>query len=213
MNRTDGVPNETIAPMTRRGEACRLQAEDAWRDGRLEDAVALFRQAIACLPDDGALRRRLANAWKAAERPEEARASYRVAIALEPACADLLRQSGNLLREQGMVAAALAAYRHALAVRLDIAALVQFRLALIAADDDDDAILSTCRAVLAIEPDRMAGWRDLADCLCRIEQLGAARAAYRRQERLCPGQAMVSHNIAVLDSILGLMAKGKGISS
>lgn len=193
------------SPRDQRAETFRATAEQAWRDGHLDEAVGAFRLAILHQPDDGHLWRRLANVLKAAGRSDEALQAYRVAVALEPVCADLLRQIGNLLRERGRIPEALAAYRHAIAVRLDVAALFQLRLGLLARGDGEAANIRLCRMILAIEPDHRETWCALAEALCRSEDLAGALTIYHRLDATTPGRAAVRHNIAVLDLILSLL--------
>lgn len=82
--------------------------------GRLPEAVACGRRAIARLPEDAHLRNNLACALSDMDRIAEATATTRRALALSPGYADAWFNVANLLGTAQDLAGAKAAYRRAL---------------------------------------------------------------------------------------------------
>ena len=64
--------------------ALKARADQQWEDGKLEDAVASYRQAIAIRADFTEAHNNLGNALRAAGHLQEAALSYREAITLQP---------------------------------------------------------------------------------------------------------------------------------
>jgi tetratricopeptide (TPR) repeat protein len=87
------------------------------RLGRLDDAVAAYRQALAVQPDHADALNNLGVALAAQGKPEEAAAAHRQALASRPGFAEAQFNLGHALGLLGDVAAAEAAFRAAFALR------------------------------------------------------------------------------------------------
>lgn len=82
--------------------------------GRLDEALAAHRAALALKPDFAEAFYNLGNTLDALERTPEAAAAFQRAAELKPAFAQAWFNAGNTLTELGQLEPALAAYRHAL---------------------------------------------------------------------------------------------------
>ncbi len=87
--------------------------------GRLDEAVASYRRALALKPDLAAAHGNLGNAFWELERLDDAATSYQQALALKPDLAEAHANLGLVLQAQGEAEAAVASYRRALALRPD----------------------------------------------------------------------------------------------
>jgi tetratricopeptide (TPR) repeat protein len=92
-------------------------ARDAARAGRRDDAVRLYRSAIASSPDSPFLYRELAGIERQAGDLDSALEHYRQAIARDPGDDVSLAQLGEVLEERGELEPALRAYEDSLAAR------------------------------------------------------------------------------------------------
>ena len=81
------------------------------QQGKLDEAIAAYRQAVGLTPDLAATYSNLGNALKDQGRLEEAIAAYRKAVSIKPDLAEAHSNLGNALREQGKLDEAVLAYR------------------------------------------------------------------------------------------------------
>jgi tetratricopeptide (TPR) repeat protein len=89
--------------------------------GRLEEAEANYRKAIAIKPEYAEAHSNLGNTLKELGRLEEAEASYSKAIAIMPDLAEAHSNLGNTLKELGRLDEAEASCRKAIAIMPDLA--------------------------------------------------------------------------------------------
>ncbi len=89
------------------------------QQGRLNQAVAAYRRALAVAPSVAALHNNLGLALKGLGRLREAVAAFRQAITCDPALAEAHNGLGNSLADLGQHPAAVAALRQAIALRPD----------------------------------------------------------------------------------------------
>ena len=124
-----------LTDVRRRVEALRFRgvqnaiaaAQAAAQAGRLDEARARYRDAIAASPDSAFLYRDLAAVERRAGRVDEAAAHAREAITRDPSDAGAQRLFGEILEEQAQWEGALAAYEAA--QRLDPTAETAERIA------------------------------------------------------------------------------------
>jgi len=81
------------------------------QQGRFDEAVAAFRQAIALRPDFAQAHYNLANTLKEQDRLDEAVTAFQQAIRTQPRYADAYANLGNTFQALGRLDDALAAYR------------------------------------------------------------------------------------------------------
>ncbi|HUO01916.1 MAG TPA: tetratricopeptide repeat protein, partial [Rhizomicrobium sp.] len=84
--------------------------------GRLDEAIACYRQALVLQPDLASAYNNLANALCEQGKLEEGEAGYRQALALQPRQAELHNNLGTVLFEQEKLDDAVNCYRSALAL-------------------------------------------------------------------------------------------------
>jgi tetratricopeptide (TPR) repeat protein len=113
------VPTEADASITAMADS---QLGDAFRaEGRLEEAIASYRKALALRPDLAEAHRNLGIALQEAQQSAEAITVYQQAISLWPSDADLCFGLGEALQKNGQIEEAIASYRQAVALRPDFA--------------------------------------------------------------------------------------------
>src|SRR5207253_2756895 len=83
--------------------------------GRLDDAIAHYRRAVALRPDYPEAHNNLGNALRDARDPAEAMQSCSRAIELRPGYAEAYNNLGNVLQDLGELDAAAASYGKAIA--------------------------------------------------------------------------------------------------
>lgn len=91
-------------------------------NGRLDEAVASYRQALAIKPDYAEAYGDLGNVFKEQGKLDKAIASYQQALALKPDYAKAYINLGVVLQEGGLLAEAAANYKRALAIKADYVA-------------------------------------------------------------------------------------------
>jgi len=97
------------------------EASDAMNAGRHQDAIPLFRQALASNPDDATVHNSYGSALAATGHLPEATAEYRKASALSPDYPDAHNNLASALVQQGNRAAAIFEFERALALKPDFA--------------------------------------------------------------------------------------------
>lgn len=85
------------------------------RLGRLAEAAAAYRDAIAAQPDHASAHNNLGNVLWEMGRPEEARQAYEEVLRLDPRHANARHNLGNIHYGAGRIGEALSAYRQAIA--------------------------------------------------------------------------------------------------
>jgi predicted TPR repeat methyltransferase len=121
--------------------------------GRLEEAEASYRHAIALKPDYASAHNNLGNMLKGVRRLEEAEASCKQAIALKPDYAEAYSNLGATLQELGKLGEAEASYIRAIALKPDLAE-AHFNLGNALKEQGRlDEAEASCRQAIALKPD------------------------------------------------------------
>jgi tetratricopeptide (TPR) repeat protein len=95
--------------------------DELQKSGRMEEAVACYREALRMKPDYGDACYYLGNVLQELGRPGEAAAQYERALALNPSDAAAHNNLGLALEATGRLADAAAHYRAAIGLRPDLA--------------------------------------------------------------------------------------------
>jgi tetratricopeptide (TPR) repeat protein len=169
---------------------------NAFRDlGRLDEAVARYRQALVLKPDFAETQNNLGNALRDLGQLDDAIASFRLALGIKPDYAEAHYNLGNILLDLGQLDDALASYRRAVALKPDFAeAHNNLGIALQDLGQLDDALASFCR-VLEINPDYADAHYNLGNIFndkCRYDE---AETHYRRALTLRPKHAETHNNL------------------
>lgn len=136
--------------------------------GKLDDAVASYRNALAVNPDMAETHNNLGNVLRNLGRLEDAVSSFERAVALQPEFAEAHSNLGNLCQDLGQAGAAVANFKKALTLRPDFAdAHGNLSLALKELGKLDESFACQRRAV-SLAPDSNSLWFGYAQCLDAI---------------------------------------------
>lgn len=154
--------------------------------GRLAQAAACYREALARDPNYGDTHYGLANALFELGAVEEAVAGYRRAIELNPGDAEAHNNLGNALTDAGRIDSAMEAYRMALRARPDYTdAACNLAEALVRQDRLDEA--ADCyRLALGADRSLVEAHLGLGRVLLRQRTFAEAAASYRQAIALAP---------------------------
>jgi tetratricopeptide (TPR) repeat protein len=175
------------------------------REGRIPEALACHRWALAAAPDDPALMLGLGVALAGARRLDEAETWLRRAIARRPDVADAHIGLGDTLRAWGRLDEAIASYRRALDLRpADAAARTGLGVARQARREQDAAIAGPRREAER-RPDHAGAQFDLGFALGRQGRLAEAADCYRRALALKPDDLAALNNLGNALKALGAL--------
>src|SRR6516164_8071911 len=133
--------------------------------GKFDEAVAAYRQAIGIRPDLAEAYSNLGNALFAQGKLDEAVAAYRRAIGIKPDLAEAHSNLGGGLAAQGKLDEAVAAYRRAIGIRPDFAeAHSNLGNALFGQHKLEEAV-AAYRQAISIKPDFAGAHSNLLLCL------------------------------------------------
>ena len=176
--------------------------------GKLDEAVACHRQALALKSDDAKAHNNLGVALKDQGKLDEAVACYRRALALKPDYAEAHNNLGIALGEERKLDEAIACYRRALALTPDFAE-AHHNLGHVLSDQEklDEAVASYRRA-LALKPDYAEAHNNLGVALNHQGKLTEARACYRQALARKPDYAEPRWNQCLLTLLSGDFERG-----
>ncbi|WP_305123470.1 tetratricopeptide repeat protein [Roseomonas sp. GC11] len=179
------------------------QATRHHQAGRLDEAVAAYRQAAGLDPSHPGIQNNLGVALRQQGRLEEAVACYQRVIALSPQDAGAHGNLGNALRQMGQMDAAEAAFRQAL--RLHPASPTAHNAlgdALREQGRVEEAIRHH-RQALALQPRDGVTYNLLGLAQQHQGQLEEAVASYRQALALSPGLAGAHSNLGTALQVIG----------
>ncbi|MBI4938883.1 MAG: tetratricopeptide repeat protein [Nitrosomonadales bacterium] len=166
--------------------------------GKLDDAAASYRKAIALQPGYAEAHFNLGNVLQKQGKLEDAVASYRKALALKPDWVDAHNNLGSALQEQGKLDAAIASYRRAIALKPGFAnAHNNLGIALQKQGKPEDAAASYHRAI-SLKPDYADAHKNLGSVFQDQGQMDKAMECYRKAISLDPKNESVAHLISAL---------------
>ena len=198
--RSQGAGQAIVAP----GGAASLfaSAVQHHQAGRLTEAVAHYRRALAAQPRHADAAFNLAVALRQLGQIDEAIAAYRQALDSKPDYPEAHYNLGNALMAQGAVDEAIAAYVHALRLKPDHAraaanlGIAYSNLGTLLQDQGkyDDAVAAFGRA-LRVKPDHAVAHFNLGNVLKRQGKLDVAATAYAQALRVQPNWAEAYSNL------------------
>jgi tetratricopeptide (TPR) repeat protein len=164
--------------------------------GKLDEAIALYRAALARDPNDALTHSNLGTALKANGQLDEAIAQYRTALDLAPNDADGHYNLGNALMAQGKLVDAADRFREALRIEPGLAeAHLNLGIALGSLGQTDDAADHFRRAI-ELEPDAVAAINNLGLLRAAQGRLDEATALFRRALAIDANFAEAHMNLA-----------------
>ena len=163
--------------------------------GRLDEAIAAYRRAIALKPSLAAAYYNLGSTLRQKGRFDEAIAAFGFAIQLQPDHAAAHNNLGGTLQEADRLDEAIAAYRRAIALE-PASAGAHSNLGSAWTDKGrfDDAV-ATLRRAIELDPMNGAAYCNLAVALHAMGRVEEALAAYRRALELRPDSAVAHSNL------------------
>ena len=170
------------------GEACRAT-------GRLDEAIANYRQAVELKPGFAEVHYNLGSALRERGQFKEAVDAFRRALELKPAFAEAHNNLGVALRDGGQLEEAITAYRRALELKPDNTE-VHNNLGVALRDRGQlEEAIAACRHALQLKPDFPEALNNLGNALRDRGQLEEAIAAFHRVVTLKPGDPKAHYNL------------------
>ncbi len=174
--------------------------------GRIEEAVAGYRRALALRPRMAPAHNNLANALRQQGRNDEALAHYAEALRADPGLADASSNFGTLLREMGRGEEAIAPLERAVALRPD-AWPAHVNLGIGYHERARDAEAARCfRRALELEPRSYEAHNGLGTALAALGDAQGAIAAYRAAMALAPADPDAYSNLGCVQQEQGDVA-------
>ena len=163
--------------------------------GKLDEEVAAYREAIRIKPNFVEAHFNLGIALKDQDKLDEAVAAYRQAIRIKPDFADAHSNLGMALKDQGKLDEAVAAYRQAIRIKPDFAeAHSNLGIALNDQGKLEEAVAAH-RQAIRIRPDYAEAHSNLGIALQDQGKLDEAVAAHRQAIRIRPDYAEAHSNL------------------
>ena len=174
--------------------------------GRLDEAIASYRNALAGEPDFADAHMSLAATLHQQGKLAEAVASYRDALALRPDLVTAHYNLGSALKALGQLDEAVASYRETIALKPDfVAAHYNLANALRDSGRPDDAIASYRKAV-SLKPDFAEAYNNLGLVFQAQGRLDQAADSYRKAIAARPDFADPHNNLGTALAGLGLFS-------
>ena len=165
--------------------------------GKLDEAIAAYREAIRLKPGYAEAHNNLGNALGEQGKHEEAEKELREAVRLKPDYAEAHSNLGNALGDQGKLDEAVAAYREAIRLNPDLAeAHYNLGVALGEQGKLDEAV-AAYREAIRLNPDYAEAHYNLGNELRKQGKTEEAIAEYREAIRLNPDDAEALENLAI----------------
>jgi tetratricopeptide (TPR) repeat protein/2-polyprenyl-3-methyl-5-hydroxy-6-metoxy-1,4-benzoquinol methylase len=179
--------------------------------GRLDEAVAGYREVLASRPDLTAAHNNLGNALCEQGKLEAAEASYRQALALQPDQAEAHNNLGTVLFEREQLDEAVACYRQALVLQPDYAEAHHNLGAAFNRKGEPDKAEASIRQALALRPDYAEAHDSLGTVLWERGKPEKALASTRRSLVLAPGFTRAMDNLGAMLKELGRLDEALGV--
>ncbi len=173
------------------------------RQGKLDQAIDAYRQALKARPDDHEVHNELGIVLARLRRFAEAEASYRAALRLRPDSADAHNNLGNALSRMDKLTEAEASYREAL--RLSpryVDALNDLGIALARQNRSEEAI-ATYEKAIEVKPDFAEAFNNTGNALRNSGRFAESLAYYENALAVKPDYADAHNNLGIAYAELG----------
>jgi tetratricopeptide (TPR) repeat protein len=190
----ESAGGEAVAGRPEGAQALLARGNALREQGRYDEALASYEQALALAPEHAEALLMRGNALQALRRFGEALASYDRAIALKPDHADVFYNRGIALNGLKRLDEAVASYDRAIALKPDYALACNNRgNALQVLKRFEEAVASYDRAI-ALKPDYADAFYNRGMALQALRRFEEAVASYERTLALAPDHAEVFNN-------------------
>jgi protein arginine N-methyltransferase 7 len=164
--------------------------------GRLDDAIASYRQALSIKSDDFEALNNLGVVLHEQGRINEAAASYRQALMIKPDYAEALDNLGLALGARGEINGAIDCHRKAASIKPDFAGALNNLGAALQAQRRFDEAVASYRQALSIKPDFFEALNNLGVVLHEQGRIDEAVASYRQALSIKPDYFEALNNLA-----------------
>ena len=171
------------------------QAAAHHQAGRLTEAVAAYRRALAIGPDYPEAHYHLGNALDALGRQDEAAIAWQAASTLNPNHAEAHNNLGVALEAEGRLDEAASAYARAAALKPNFAAAHSNLCNVFRYQGKLDEAVGACERALALQPDFAAAFNNLGNARKEQGRLDEALAHYRRAHEIEPARGEFHLNL------------------
>lgn len=166
--------------------------------GRLDEAIGHYQQAIELKPDDASTYNSLGICQAMRQNREAAAAGFRRAIELKPDFAHAHSNLGNVYKELGRLPQAVECYRHAVKLKPDFAEALNNLGNLLRELKNLDAAAACCREAVRLKPDFADAQNNLGAVLLEQGQRDEAEECFRRAIAARPYFAQSHNNLGNL---------------
>ncbi len=187
------------------------QAVGHHQAGRLDEAVACYRQMLTLKPDLASAHQNLGNALWQQGKLEEAEASYRRALVHQPDLAAARNNLGALLFERGKLDEAVACYRAALVLEPNYAEALNNLGAALCRQGELDEGEARIRRALVLKPDFAGAYDNLGTALWEQGKFEEAEASIRRAIALAPDFTRALDNLGSMLKDLGRLDEAAAV--
>jgi serine/threonine-protein kinase len=163
--------------------------------GKLDEAITEFREALRLKPDYPEAHNNLGNALPDQGKLDEAIAESREALRLRPDYADAHITLGAALESLGKLADAVAEFREALRLKPDAAAAHNNLGTALREQERRDEAITEFREALRLKPDDPEAHNNLGKSLAESGQLEQAISSFREALQLRPRYAKAHYNL------------------
>ena len=178
--------------------------------GKVEEAIAHYREALGIRPDHAEVHGDWGIALAGQGKVEEAIAHYREALRLKPLYAEACNNWANALKQAGRMEEAAAQYREALRLKPDFPE-ARANLAMVLAGQGKSTVaIAQYREALRLDPNNARAQANLGAALAGQGNMAEAVAHYREALRLKPGYAEAHNNLGQALAIQGQMEEAAG---
>lgn len=166
--------------------------------GKLEEAIASYRQALVLKPDYAEVLYSLGLAFQAQGKPLEAIESYRQAIVVRPDYAVAHNNLGLALQAQGKLDEAVVSYRQAVMCKPDYAVAYNNLGTALKEQGKLDLAVENYRHALNLRPDYADAHSNLGNALQGLGQAEAAAESYCKSLSFKPDHVEALNNLGAL---------------
>ena len=188
---------EILVLRPRHFDAIQLLGALALQSGRLEEGIALLKQALAINGMQAPIHSNLAYACNALHRYKEGLASANRALALRADFVDALNNRGNALAGLEQPPEALASFERALTLQSGVAQGWSNRACVLRDLGRPADALASCDQAIALQPNYADAWSNRANALSDLNRPADAQLSYQRAIELAPALSDAWNNLGL----------------
>lgn len=184
--------------------ACKQRGNEHLAQGRHDEAIACYQEAVAIAPDYAEAINNLGHVCLRLDRDDDAEKYLNQAISLNPDLANAYYNLGNLFRKRGRTDEALANYEQARTLNPDNAEAHYSLGELFLALGRDPEALDSLRCAVELDSSHVMAHQALGLVCQRLGRLEEAREGCRRAALLRPDSFLAHYNLAMILRQMGV---------